>query len=89
MALGAQRGTIFRLVLAEALRLVGTGIAIGLGGAAALTRLIAAQLYGTSPIDAVTFAAVAVVMIGVAVFAACIPARRAVGLNPVDTIWGR
>jgi putative ABC transport system permease protein len=89
MALGAQRGAIFGLVLAEALRLVGVGIAIGLGGAAALTRLIAAQLYGTAPIDAATFAAVAGLMVGVAVMAACIPARRAVRLDPVRALWGR
>jgi putative ABC transport system permease protein len=89
MALGAQRGSIFRLVLQEALTLVGIGVAIGLGGAAALTRLMEAQLYQTAPLDAATFAAVAVLMISVAVLAACVPARRAVGLNPVETLWGR
>ena len=63
MALGGQGGSIFRLVLAEALRLAGAGIAIGLGGAAALTQLISAQLSDTAPIDAATFTAVAVLMV--------------------------
>ncbi len=89
MALGAQRGSIFGLVLKEALQLVGMGVALGLGGAAALTRLMKAQLFETTPLDAATFVAVAVVMFAVAVVAACVPARRAVALNPVDTIWGR
>jgi ABC-type lipoprotein release transport system permease subunit len=62
---------------------------LGLGGAAALTRLMKAQLYETAPLDAATFVAVAVVMFAVAVMAACFPARRAVALNPVETIWGR
>ncbi len=89
MAMGAQRGSIFGLVLKEALTLVGIGVALGLGGAAALTRLMKAQLYETAPLDAATFVAVAVVMFAVAVVAACVPARRAVALNPVETLWGR
>jgi putative ABC transport system permease protein len=89
MALGAQRGSIFGLVLREALTLVGIGIALGLGGAAALTRLMKAQLYETAPLDAATFVAVAIVMLAVAVTAACVPARRAVAMNPVETLWGR
>jgi putative ABC transport system permease protein len=89
MALGAQSGSIFGLVLKEALTLVGLGVALGLGGAAALTRLMKAQLYETAPLDAATFVAVAGVMFCVAVLAACVPARRAVRLNPVETIWGR
>jgi putative ABC transport system permease protein len=89
MALGAQSGSIFGLVLREAMTLVGLGVALGLGGAAALTRLMKAQLYETAPLDAGTFIAVAVVMFGVAALAACVPARRAVALNPVETIWGR
>jgi putative ABC transport system permease protein len=89
MALGAQQASIFGLVLKEALVLVGIGVVLGLGGAAALTRLMKAQLYETAPLDAATFAAVSVVMIAVAVIAACVPARRAMALNPVETIWGR
>jgi putative ABC transport system permease protein len=89
MALGARSGSIFGLVLKEALLLVGAGVALGLGGAAALTRLMKAQLYETAPLDATTFVAVAMVMFAVAVAAACVPARRAVAMNPVETIWGR
>jgi putative ABC transport system permease protein len=88
-ALGAQTGSIFRLVLAEAMKLVGIGVGIGLAGAAALTRLIQAQLSETAPIDAATFAAVSIVMLAVAAVAACLPARRAVALDPIETIWGR
>ena len=47
------------------------------------------QLYETAPLDAATFAAVAIVMIGVAVVAALVPARRAVKLDPIETLWGR
>jgi predicted permease len=83
MALGAPRRSILRLVLTHALLLVSAGVVLGLGGALALTRLISAQLYNTTPTDPVTFAAVSVLMIAVAAAAAYVPARRAVRVDPM------
>ena len=83
LALGASRAGILRLVLGRALLLVSAGTVLGLAGAWALTRLIAAQLYRTQAADAVTFAAVAGLMVAVAMAAAYLPARRALSVDPV------
>jgi len=82
MALGATGGSVFRLVLAQALRLIGAGIAIGLAGSWGLTRLIASQLYRTPATDPLTFAAAAALMIAVGAAATWVPARRAVKVDP-------
>ena len=82
MALGATGGSVFRLVLAQALRLIGAGIAIGLAGSWGLTRLIASQLYRTPATDPLTFAAAATLMIAVGAAATWVPARRAVKVDP-------
>ena len=83
MALGAARGDIFRLVVGQGMRLVLVGIAIGLVGSLALTRLLSSLLFGTRATDPVTFAAVAMLLVAVA-FAACyIPARRATRVDPL------
>ena len=83
MALGASRKTIFGLVLRDALLLVGTGLLLGLAGSLALTRLIAAQLYQTTPTDPATFAGISALMLLVAAAAAYVPARRAVAVDPI------
>jgi putative ABC transport system permease protein len=83
MALGASRRTVFRLVVLDALVLVGTGILLGVAGSLALTRLIAAQLFQTKPTDPVTLVAVSAVMAVVAAAAAYWPARRAVKVDPI------
>jgi len=83
VALGAQRKDISRLVVGEGLILSLTGVAIGLGGAFALTRLIAELLFGVSPTDPVTFSAVAILLTSVAVLASYIPARRAMRVDPM------
>jgi ABC-type antimicrobial peptide transport system permease subunit len=62
------------------------GVALGLFLASALTRLIAAQLYGVTPHDPLTFAAVAVVLVLVALAACYIPARRAAAVNPTEAL---
>ena len=82
LALGASHRSIFHLVMRQALTLVGIGTLLGLAGSWALTRLIASQLYRTQATDPVTFAAVAALMIGVALAATCIPARRALKVDP-------
>jgi predicted permease len=83
MALGAQRGNILRLVTRQGMELAGIGIAAGLIGALALTRVMAGLLFGISTTDAVTFSAVAVILAGVALVATLIPARRASGVDPI------
>jgi putative ABC transport system permease protein len=82
LALGATGAGVFRLVIAQAMRLMGTGVVLGLAGAWGLTRLIASELYQTPPVDPVTFIAVSLVMIAVGAAAAWIPARRAVKTDP-------
>jgi putative ABC transport system permease protein len=82
LALGASRRSIFHLVMAHALTLVGIGTLLGLAGSWALTRLIAAQLYRTQATDPATFAAVAGLMIAVALGATYVPARRALKVDP-------
>ncbi|HKA17355.1 MAG TPA: ABC transporter permease [Blastocatellia bacterium] len=83
VALGAQRKDILRLVVGEGLILSLAGVAVGLGGAFALTRLIAELLFGVSPTDPLTFSAVAILLTSVAVLASYIPARRAMKVDPM------
>ena len=83
MALGAGKGNVLRLVLMDGLTLVGAGVATGLIVAAAATRLLASFLYGVSPLDATTFAAIPLVLAVVALLASYLPARRAARVDPI------
>jgi putative ABC transport system permease protein len=83
VALGATRGDIVSLVLRAGLGWALAGIALGLAGAFAVTRTMAALLFGIAPTDAVTFAGTAVLVAGVALAASYAPARRAAAVNPV------
>jgi putative ABC transport system permease protein len=83
MALGAARRDVMKSVLAQALRLVLAGMALGLVGALALTRFIASLLFGVKPTDPVTFAGVCLILTGVAVLASYLPARRAARVDPM------
>jgi len=83
MALGAQRLDVLRMVLGDGARMTMVGAAIGLVAALALTRLMASMLFGVRPTDPVTFAAVAVLLCGIALFACYLPARRAAKVDPM------
>jgi putative ABC transport system permease protein len=83
IALGGQRRSILALVVAHALRLSMIGVAIGLAGCYAVTRVMTSLLVGVPPTDMFTFTTVAVGLAGVAVFASYVPARRASRLDPV------
>ncbi len=82
IALGAARADIFRLVIGGGLSLTVTGIAIGLAGSVALTRVMASLLYQTSATDPLTFAGSAALFAAVAVAASYFPARRAMRIDP-------
>jgi predicted permease len=82
IALGAGRRSILRMVLRQGLGLAIAGVAVGLVGAAVVSRLMAGLLYGVRPTDPLTFASVAMLLIGVALLACYIPARRATRVDP-------
>ena len=86
MALGATAQSVFRLVLGQALRLVGAGVVVGLLAAAALTQVLTTLLYDTEPLDPWTFTATALVLIAVATLASYVPARRGTRVTPVDAL---
>jgi putative ABC transport system permease protein len=83
MALGADRSSVMRLVLAQGMLPVAIGLVAGLAGAAALTRVMSGLLYGVSPYDPLTFLAVSIVLAVVAAAAIYIPARRAMTMDPL------
>jgi putative ABC transport system permease protein len=82
MALGAGQADVLRLVLRTALRLVGTGVVVGVGASLAATRVLASQLFGVTPYDPATLSAVAVLVLGVGLLACYLPARRASRVDP-------
>ncbi|SPF48445.1 conserved membrane hypothetical protein [Candidatus Sulfopaludibacter sp. SbA4] len=83
MALGAGSANVVRLVLTQALWVVGIGIGIGVPGAAAVTRVLQSYLYGVGPRDPATFVLIPAVLAGVALVASYVPARRATRVDPM------
>jgi putative ABC transport system permease protein len=86
MALGAGAGDILYLVLRQGGWLALAGLALGLAGAWASTRLLANQLYEIKPYDPVTFTTVGLTLVGIAFLACWLPARRATKVNPMEAL---
>lgn len=86
MALGATRAAVMQSVFTEAGKIVAIGVALGLAGAALVSRAVAALSYGAQPFDGVTLAAVATLLALVAFVAAYFPARRAAKSDPVESL---
>ena len=86
IALGASTGSVVRLILGQALRPVAIGAAIGVVAALAASRVIASQLFGVSRTDPLTIAAVVATLIGVALVASAMPARRAAAIDPTRAL---
>jgi ABC-type antimicrobial peptide transport system permease subunit len=86
IALGATGGNVARLVLRQGLLLTSAGVVIGAVAAFALTRWMESLIYGVSPTDPVTFTSVALLLVGIALLASYVPARRAVRVDPVQSL---
>jgi len=86
IALGADRGTVSRLVLRQGMLLAGGGVVVGLFAAFGLTRLMSALLYGVDPVDPLTYGAVSVALTLIAMLASYLPARRAARVDPVEAL---
>ncbi|HUQ81075.1 MAG TPA: ADOP family duplicated permease [Gemmatimonadaceae bacterium] len=86
VALGAQRRAITRLVVGDGIRLVMAGLVIGLAAAAAAAHVLGSMLYGMSPADPVTYAAVALLVVGIALVASYAPTRRALRIDPTEAL---
>ncbi|HEX8137722.1 MAG TPA: FtsX-like permease family protein, partial [Pyrinomonadaceae bacterium] len=77
---------VLRLVVRQGMTLALIGVAVGLLAAIAVTRVMASLLYGVTPTDALTFAAVALLLIVIALVACLIPARRAARVDPMEAL---
>jgi predicted permease len=86
IALGAQTGTVMKMVLRHGLVLAGTGVATGLLAAFGMTRLMSSLLYGVNPVDVVTYVTVAVGITAVVLFASYLPARKAAAVDPLEAL---
>ena len=83
MALGARKEDVLKLVVGQGMRLAGLGVAVGLAASIALTRLMSSLLFGVSARDPITFGVVAALLVGVALLANYVPARRAAKVDPM------
>ena len=86
LALGAQKGQLRWMFVRSALAVTGIGIVIGLGAAAAVARLMTALLFGVSPLDPLSFAAVPLILAAAAALASFLPTCRIAAVNPVDAL---
>jgi ABC-type antimicrobial peptide transport system permease subunit len=86
LALGAQQPALRRMFVGHGLRLSAVGVAVGLCASAGLMRLMKSLLFGISPLDPVTYAAVPMVLAAAAMIASYLPARRAASVDPVEAL---
>jgi predicted permease len=86
MALGAQNAALKRMLLSQVLVLMAAGVALGLGGAAALTRLMQSLLFGVTALDPATYLTVSVVLVMTAAIAGYLPARRVTRVDPMSAL---
>jgi ABC-type antimicrobial peptide transport system permease subunit len=87
MAIGGSPQQVFGLVVSQGLRVLGLGLAIGLGGSLLLVRFIRALLYGVRPTDPVVLAVVVLTLAACGIGACLLPARRATRIDPVVTLY--
>src|SRR5690348_17082987 len=83
IALGAAPAQVRRLVVTRGVVLVLAGVVLGIAGAIALTRFMGTLLFGVTPTDPATYAAVAAILVGAALLASYLPARRATRVDPI------
>ena len=83
VALGAGSGDALRLILGQGMRTILVGVAIGIAGSLALTRTVASLLFGVTATDPLTFGSVTLLLVGAALLACYIPARRATRVDPI------
>jgi len=88
LALGAQRGTILRMILGEGATMAAIGLVVGGLAAIPLSRMLTGLLFGVEPVDPPTIALSALLLIGVALVAAWIPARTATAVDPMTALRG-
>jgi len=83
MALGAQQTDVLKMVVKQGMALTAAGVVVGLAGALLTTRLMSSLLFGVSATDPITFGVISLILIGVALGACFVPARRATKVDPM------